>query len=300
MSVYNYLKNALIILIFLQLAPALVSSIFKQYTQFLEPKTQVGLITISGVLEDSGAHSKHLRRFFKNHDIKALLIKMDCRGSTSGTGYALYNEIKTLKAEFPKPVVVLVENVCASGGYWIACAADYIIAPSVALIGSIGVTFPYLFQLRNFLEQYNIQYTPVQAGQYKNIGNPFVDVSPADKALLQSVLDDEYKQFTQAVAQERKLALAQAPQWANGKVFTGNQAKQLGLIDEIGSLSNAIKVIKDKALVPGEIEWIKPPARAKSLLSYIIGSEQESGLVSSVMNKACTYVENRYSSKVTL
>jgi len=220
---------------------------------------------------------------------------MDCRGSTSGTAYSIYNEMKILKAAHPKPVIVLVENVCASGGYWISCAADHIIAGSTALIGSIGVTLPYLFGLRQFIEQYKITYTPVQAGKYKGVGNPFIDITPDDKLMLQSVLDDEYNQFTQIVAKNRNIPLAKKDEWANGRVFTGEQAKRIGLIDEIGSLSNAIKVIKDKALIVGEIEWVKPPAKAKSILEYLVGTQDsDSSVISNIVDQACMRLESRY------
>ena len=299
MTIYDYLKNAFLILIFLQLAPVLLSGIFKQYSKFLEPHTQVGLLKISGVIDDSAYHIKNLHTFFKDKDIKAILIKMDCRGSTSGTAYSIYNEMKILKAAHPKPIIVLVENVCASGGYWISCAADHIIASSTSLIGSIGVTLPYLFGLRQFIEQYNITYTQVQAGKYKGVGNPFIDITADDKIMLQSVLDDEYNQFTQVVSKNRNIPLTTKDEWANGRIFTGEQAKGIGLIDEIGSLSNAIKVIKDKTLIEGEIEWVKPSAKRKSILQYLIGEpDNDSSLVSNVVDQVCTRLENRYGAKV--
>ena len=207
--------------------------------------------------------------------------------------------MKMLTKEHPKPVIVLVENVCASGGYWISCAADHIIASSTALIGSIGVTLPYLFGLRQFVEQYNITYTQAQAGKYKGVGNPFIPITLDDKVMLQSLLDDEYNQFIQVVAENRKIPLTQKDEWANGRIFTGEQAKRIGLIDEIGSLSNAIKVIKDKALVVGKIEWVKPPAKAKSILQYLMGTKDDnddSSIVSSMIDQVCTHIENRYAS----
>lgn len=296
MTLYEYIKNALLILILLQLGPILIASIFKQYRSYLEPHTKVGLLKITGVLNDSTYYTKQLHKFFRESDIKAILIKMNCRGSTSGTGYAIFNEIRTLKKKHPKPIIVLIENVCASGGYWIACAADHIISPASALIGSIGVTLPYLFQLHEFIEQYKVGYTPMKSGKYKDIGNPFVSITPDDKIMLQNVLNDEYKQFTQAVAKTRNLLLTKSNEWANGKIFTGLQAKKIGLINEVGSISNAIKVIKDKALIVGKIQWVKPSARPRGLFNFFMNSqyEEESSMVRNVLNQACIYLENRY------
>src|SRR3989304_1517040 len=143
MTFYESLRNIFIILLFLQLAPALVEGIRKQCSKYLEPKTAVGVISIRGLLYDSSRYNKELNNYFKNSSIKAILLKIECPGSASGTGQAIFNEILELKKEYPKPIVALVENVCASGGYLIASGCDYIVAPGSALIGSIGSALPY-------------------------------------------------------------------------------------------------------------------------------------------------------------
>ena len=295
MTFFDYLKNIFLILILLQIAPSIIESIRKQYGRYLEPRTPVGVLSIKGVLYDSSYYSKYLQKFFKNNAIKAILLKMECPGSASGTGQALFNEIQALKQEYPKPIVVLVENVCASGGYWLASAADYIIAPSTALIGSIGAYFPYLFQLKSFIEDYKIRYESVKAGTYKTVADPFVDLAPEERALLQSVLDDTYQQLTQSIAKARKLSINTITEWADGKIFTGNQAHKLGLIDEIGSAQNAIKVIKEKALIEGEIEWVHPPKK-DGVLGKLFGAGREDGdssMFSNLLSTLWNFIETR-------
>ena len=100
-----------LILIILQIAPSLIQNIMKQYAHYIEPRTKVAVLPIRGVLYDSSQPCKQLNTFFKDDEIKAILIKMECPGSTAGTGQAIYNEILSLKKEYPKPVLVLVENV---------------------------------------------------------------------------------------------------------------------------------------------------------------------------------------------
>lgn len=298
MKFFDFLKTILLILVILQFAPMLIEGIRKQYTQYIEPKTQVGVIEMKGLLTDSSSYIKKLHTFFKNTEIKAILLKMDCQGSASGTGQAIAHELQQLKHDFHKPVVVLVENVCASGGYWIATSADHIIAPGTALIGSIGSKFSYMFQLREFIENYKVKYIALKAGTYKAASDPFVDLTAPEQALLQSVLDDTYQQFTHAVAQARKLSLNKVNEWADGKIFTAHQALKLGLIDEIGSSFNAVKVIKDKALIENDIEWIYPPKEG-GLFASLFGSQDEDGsLIASAMNSACSFVEQRYAGKV--
>ena len=298
MSLLDYIKNIFFILIILSLAPTLIENIVKQYSRYIEQRTKVAVVPVEGVIYDSSRLAKHMNSFFKNDDIRAILIRMECPGSAAGSGEALYNEILSLKKEYPKPVIVLVENVCASGGYNIACAADYIIAPPSSLIGSIGTSLPNLFQLKEFINQFKIGYVPITGGRYKTTTDPFVEITPEQKAMLQSAADDSYNQFIQKVAEARKLSLNKADEWANGKIFTGHQALSLGLIDELGSSYNAIKKIKEKAFIEGEIEWVHPPKKSP-WMQFLGGSDLErddSSMFSRMVNQCCEVLENRYCS----
>lgn len=296
MRFYDYLKTIFLVLILLQIAPTLIHGIRSQYKDFLEPKTQVGVIQLKGVLYDAAPYLKGLQTLFKDSDIKAILLKVECPGGASGTGETIFNEIQALKQEYPKPVIVLVENVSASAAYWISCSGDHIIAPSTALVGSVGAYFPYLFQLNNFIEGYNIQYKTVKAGTYKTTGDPFVNMSAAEQAHLQKVIDDTYVQFTKSVAQCRKLSLSKLSEWADGKIFTGAQAKELGLIDELGSLSHATAAIKAKAAIDGEIEWVHYAKDQPFWSRMLWGGEDtlQNSMTAQMMDGVCNYLETRY------
>jgi len=299
MSLFDYLKNIFFILVILSIAPNLIQNIIKQYARYIEQRTKVAILPIRGVLYDSTQPSKKLQEFFKDDDIKAILIRMECPGSAAGTGQSIYNEILALKKDYPKPVIVLVENVCASGGYNIACAADHIIAPASAIIGSIGTSFPNLFQLKEFVGQWKIGYVPITSGQYKTATDPFSDLTPEQNAMLQGVADDAYDQFTQDVAQSRKLSINKANEWGNGRIFTARQALKIGLIDELGSAYNAAKKIREKALIEGEIEWIHPPKKS-SWMRLFGGSDVEednNSMFSRMVNQICSILENRYGGK---
>lgn len=271
MKFFEFLKNLFLVLIILQFAPAIFSSLKKTYQGIFEPKTQVGVVPIRGMIMDSARSNAQLASYFRNKSIKAILIKMECPGGAAGTANAIHDQIKQLKKEYPKPVVCLVENICASGGYYIASSCDSIIAPAQALIGSIGATFPYAFQVNALLEKWNIGYVPLKAGDYKNAANPFVAMTPDEKALLQGVLDDSYRQFAADIAADRRLSLSDLTTWGNGKIFTGSQAKALGLVDTLGNIATAERIIKEKALIEGDIEWVKPPVR--SPLAYLFGAQ---------------------------
>lgn len=296
MTFFNMLKSFLLLLIVLQVAPPLIEGIKKQYKSYLEPKAKIGLVSFKGVLSDSSSHIKFLNTLFKDPSIKGILIKMECSGSASGTGQAIASEIKSLKALHAKPVGVIVENICTSGGYYIASTADFIVAPGMSLIGSIGVCMPYFFQVRELMETYKIKTMPLKAGAYKNATDPFVDVTEQDKKMLQGLLDDMYGQFVSDIADNRHLARTQSAQWADGKIFSGKQAQALGLIDTIGSEYDAIKLMKKRALIDGEIEFVSDYTQSSTLFSWLCSSQQTShiGYTASIMESICTYLESRY------
>jgi protease-4 len=303
MKFFDVLKNIFFLLIFLQFVPLLIDGLRKQYYQIVEPRTKVAVIMIDGDLTDSEPYTKQLTRYFKDSSIKAILLKIDSPGGAAGTGESIYNELISLKNApdiHKKPIITLVENVCASGAYYVACGSDYIIAPSTALVGSIGASLSQMafFHLHQFLAQHKVDYKPIYAGAYKNCIDPMADLSPENQALLQGILNDSYETFAQAVAKSRKLSLNAKDTWANGKIFTGRQAKELGLIDENGSSYNAIKVIKEKALIEGEIEWVKQPAPSpiSQLFSGSSTPDDDTSLLSACVNSVCSTIENRYNS----
>ena len=274
-KVSDYLKNIFFILLLLSVAPKLINTIKKEYTKNLEPHTNVGLLPIKGFLSESYHLNKHLKQFFKDTDIKAIFIEIESPGGANGTGQGLFNEINLLKKEYPKPVIVYTENVCASAAYWIACAADCIVSSGVSFIGSIGCFFPYQFKLNEVMADHHIGYNMVQSGKYKTVGDYFQAATEEGNAYLQNLANNVYEQFIHDVAQSRKLATTPEAidTWANGKVFTGTQAYNLKLVDILGSRSTAIEEIKKRGIIEGKINWVKPPSVNK--WAKIFGFEEE-------------------------
>ncbi|MFA6066090.1 MAG: signal peptide peptidase SppA [Candidatus Babeliaceae bacterium] len=273
-KIADYLKNIFYLLIIVQLVPLLFMVIKKQYNNVMNPKTKVAVITIKGTVDNASQYTKHLQKYFKDKEIKALLLKIDSPGGTAGTAQTIFNEIKELKKEFPKPIVSLVENSCASGAYYIACATDTIIAPASSFIGSIGV---YITQpnFKEFIEQFKIHYSVTQSGMYKTVGDPLLAPTTEGQALLQELTHDTYQQFISDVAECRHIPLQSNKEWADGKIFTGRQALGLKLIDKLGCFSTTEKIIKEKACITTEIEWIKPSK--PSPLTTLFGGDDQDG-----------------------
>lgn len=291
-KITNYLSAILILLVLIQLAPSLFKSIKHQYEGFGQLKTKVAVLKIKNEIGDVSHYIKNLNKFFEKDDIKAIFIKIESPGGTAGSSKALFDEILSLKKEYPKPIVVLTNDLCASGGYYIACAADHIIASSTAIVGSIG-SYIGTFKVKELIESWKIKYNIKQSGKYKTTLNPFTDSTQETNEFLQAISDDVYDQFKSDVAIRRKLSLADSDKWANGKFFTGRQALQLKLVDEIGSEYNAIKKIRELAMIEKDkkIDWVKP--EKISTYERLFGEDEDedtnqaSSLIDVLADKIC-------------
>lgn len=230
MTLLNALKTIIFLTIMLYAGPFLVDGIKTQYSTILEPQTHIGVLQITKPLHSAHCFTEQLHSFFKDPAIKGILVKIDCISCAPGTSQTIFHDIRQLKKEYPKPIIALIENMCLSGTYLIASACDYIIAPESALIGNIGQTFN-AWSVKKATEE---------------VSNSF-----------ETIENESYQQMTKQIALSRKLSLTTVHNWADGKIFTGTQAIALGLINEIGSLCTVMKIIKEKALIEGEIRWIE-------------------------------------------
>lgn len=294
----NYLKNAFWILLILNFASPIFKSIYKQYNDHVDPKNKIGVVHISSLITSSTKINKQLAKFFKDTEIKAILIKMECPGGAAGSSQAISQEILELKQKYPKPIITYCENMCASGAYYIAATTDHIVATSSSLVGSIGAKIGTQFKLKEFLQGYKIQSHAVASGEYKNATDPFSDYTDAQKAMLQDVVNDCYKQFTADIAKYRHLPIAEKDIWANGKIFTGNEALALKLIDEIGNQTTALNHIKKLILHSNrEIELVKTqePSRFSKLISGGEDNEDEAetSLANSISNEVFTFLQKQ-------
>lgn len=294
----DYLKNIFWLLIILQLAPAFIKNIKTQYEPYLEKKTKVGVICIKGPICNSSKYIKDIKQFFERDDIKAIVLKIDSPGGAAGASQAIFNEIKELKKGIhSKFVLVLVENIAASGGYYIASAADYIVATPAAFIGSIGsyISYPVV---KEFIEYHKFKYEIIKSGSFKTVCSPFVEITSEQRAFLQNLSDNVYHQFIKDIKNQRAKANlpADIKEWAEGKIFTGEQALKIGLIDSVGSQTTAVEVLKAKAPIIGKIEWVKPTHKTGILQTLFSGedeSDTESTLESS-LKTVCSVFEQRY------
>jgi protease-4 len=159
-----------------------------------------------------------------------------------------------------KTVIASMGTVAASGGYYIAAATDRIIANPGTLTGSIGVIME-LANVEGLLKKIGVENVVVKSGSHKDIGSPFRSMSIEDRRILQSVMDDVHRQFIEAVAEGRSLTVTEVQPLADGRIFTGRQAKDAKLVDELGDLNDAIKLAADLTGLEGEPKVVEPRKR---------------------------------------
>ena len=200
--------------------------------------------------QEAGARGfkKRMRKALKDKHIKGLLIKMNTPGGTVATSQELTSYVKELKSK-DVPVVVCMSDVAASGGYYIASAADKIIAEPGTLTGSIGVIMN-LMNFQGIEQKIGVRPETIKSGKFKDLGSPNREMTQEDRAILQSIIMDSYDQFVKAVAQGRKMDLDTVRKIADGRVYSGLQAQKLGLVDELGgydlALSSLQKISKER------------------------------------------------------
>jgi protease IV len=201
---------------------------------------KIGVIAIEGVIS-SDLTERTVRQLAKYGDdaaIKAIILRIDSPGGGVASSQEIYEEVRRVRSN-GKLVVASLGSVAASGGYYVACVTDRIFANAGTVTGSIGV----IVQLANaeeLLRKVGIEPTVITSGPFKDSGNPTRTLRPEERQVFQALVDDVYQQFIEAVAQGRNLPLDEVHQAADGRIYTGRQARDLRLIDELGSLHDAI------------------------------------------------------------
>jgi protease IV len=220
----------------------------------------VAVVRVEGPILDSYQTVAELKAFAEDPLVKAIVVRIDSPGGGVAPSQEIYNAVKRVRKEKNKTVIASMGTVAASGGYYIAVATDRILANPGTLTGSIGV----IMQLANFqelLEKIGVKNVVIKSGKFKDIGSPFRPMQDEDRKLLQFVMNDVHRQFIDAVAEGRSLDVAEVEQLADGRVFTGQQAKSILLVDDIGDLHDAIKLAGELGGIEGEprvLETSKP------------------------------------------
>lgn len=234
----------------------------------------VGVLPLFGVILDSQDFVDELIKFRDDDAVKAIVIRADSPGGSVGPSQELFTEIKKVDAK--KPVIFSVGALCASGCYYAAAGSRRIFTNPGSLIGSIGVIMP-LFEAKGLFDWAMIHPQFIKSGAMKAAGHPATPLTPDEAAALQAVVDDTHSQFVGAVAQGRAFAgmtTASVNLIADGRVFTGRQAKSLGMVDDLGTLRDAVAYAGSLVKISGEPKIIEPKEKRKSLFQFLIEGSQ--------------------------
>ncbi len=209
----------------------------------------VGVIEIENVITSSKYIVRDLKNFEEDPTIKAVLIRVDSPGGGVAASQEIYQQVKKIKEQ--KKVVVSMGAVAASGGYYVSLPADIIVANPGTITGSIGVIMEFPV-VKDLLDKIGIEFEVVKSKEHKDIGSPFRKMSTSEKELLHDVVIDVYDQFVKATAAARDLPEDSVLKYADGRILTGRQALEIGLIDTLGSFEDAV-------VITGELAGIKRP-----------------------------------------
>lgn len=226
----------------------------------LSTEDRIALIRVEGVIMDAQSTVGELKRFGENPSVKAIVLRIDSPGGGVVPSQEIHDAVQRVRQKSNKLVIASMGSVAASGGYYIAAATDRIIANPGTLTGSIGVIMETA-NVEGLLKKIGVEGVVVKSGKFKDVGSPLRKMSDEERALLQSVMDDVHKQFIEAVAAGRALEPAAVQALADGRIFTGRQAKEAKLVDELGDLEAAIQLAADLAGIEGEPKVVEPRRR---------------------------------------
>ena len=244
---------------------------------------KVGIIDIEGMITDALPVIADLKYFRENEQVKAILIRINSPGGGVAPSQEIYREI--LKSKNEKPIIISMGTVAASGGYYIASAANGIVANTGTITGSIGVimgftNFEVLFQ------KIGLQTSVIKSGEFKDMGSPTRPMTPEEESFLKSFVTEIHEQFINDVSQGRNMPVDEIRSVADGRIFTGEQAKKMGLVDRIGNYDDAVQWAGSLGGIQGKISTMHPPKPPLGILEELIHNE-----IHSWISQLSTYQE---------
>ena len=228
---------------------------------------KVGIIEVNGMIADAQLISEQINEFREARSVKAVVLRIDSPGGGVGPSQEIYSELQRLAKV--KPLIVSMGSVAASGGYYIAVAGEHLFANPGTITGSIGVimSFP---DYQGIMGKIGIKTEVIKSGRFKDIGSSTRDLTLADRELLQGMIDDVHSQFVTAISEGRNIPIDRLQPFVDGRIFTGQQALDAGLIDELGSLSDAVRHAGNAVGLGDDPKVIYPQPEEKSIYERLI------------------------------
>ncbi len=269
------LAKRLLFLALILLALVGISSITSEWVQ-QGTKNRIGIVDITGLITDSQYITNQVKKFRQDKRIRGIILRIDSPGGAVGPSQEIYDEVLKTR-ESGKTIYASMGALAASGGYYIASAAEKIFANPGTLTGSIGVIMVFS-NAKGLMEKIGLQPEIIKAGEYKDIGSPARAMTQKERNLLQSVVTDVHQQFIEAVASGRDISVAEVTKIADGRILTGRQAYSLNLVDQLGGLQVSIDQLAHKVGIIGSPKIIKETPRV-GFLDWILKSTVNQSLI---------------------
>ncbi len=234
------------------------SIVFAIFQKNISLKEKVAVVRIEGPIIDSKNPIEEIKDYIKDPSIKAVVLRVDSPGGAVAPSQEIYEEVK--KATSKKKVIVSMGSIAASGGYYISAPANRIIANPGTLTGSIGVIME-IPNIEGLMNKIGVKTETIKSGRHKDIASAFRKMGKEERIILQGVLDDVHGQFIKAVSEGRNMPFDNVKELADGRIFTGKQALDAGLVDELGDLEDAVVVAAKLAGIKGEPEVVSKKER---------------------------------------
>jgi protease-4 len=234
---------------------------------------QIASLELEGTISDSKEFVDQLKEYGNRSGVRSVVVRINSPGGGVAASQEIYEAIRKFRSDTKKKVVVSMASVAASGGYYIACAADRIYANPGSITGSIGVIAEW-YNYGDLLKWAKTQSVVIKSGALKDAGSSTRPLTEEEKAYFQSLIDNIYGQFVSAVANSRNMEEEDVRKLADGRVFTGQEAKANHLIDEIGTLQDAIAAAGKMAGIEGSPKILRPPKKSSSILDLILGDSR--------------------------
>lgn len=228
------------------------------------------MVDLDGVILSPQPVVGQLKKFGDDSSIKAIILHVNSPGGGVAASEEIYREVKRLRDEKKKRVVVSIETVGASGAYYVASASNKIYADHGSIVGSIGVIAQWV-NYGDLLKWAKLKDVVLKTGEFKDTGNPARDLTPVEQAYMQSLINNMYGQFVQAVADGRGLKVENVKAIADGKVWTGEQALSMKLIDEVGDFEAAVADTAKTVGIKGEPTLVRPEKDRRTVLDLLLG-----------------------------
>lgn len=261
-------KKTLVFVFGFLIVLAVMSAIIALLQREIPLRERVALVRIEGPILTSKSVVEEIKGYVKDKSVKAIVLRVESPGGGVVASQEIYGEVK--KAAAAKKVVVSMGSVAASGGYYVSAPASTIIANPGTITGSIGVIME-IPNIKGLMDKIGVTTEVIKSGKHKDLASVFRGVGREEREILQGVMDDVHQQFIQAVSEGRKMPEERVRKIADGRVFSGRQAKNAGLVDDLGDLEYAISVAATMVGIKGEPEVVTKKERS-SLLQFLESS----------------------------